>query len=192
MRFPSVDFAARVLNGAVQFPCCSLPDSSVHSSGFLHSAVQLRCYPQRQLGLRCFCQLWRALKRSVQPGKKIPVNKQLVSQKGGQIRKRPSEGRQQLQVTQNQHSNQRRPNLGFDRIRVCPEERFDLQVLFDRLERLTDILPINMILTKLRSNTVFTPFEVGISRSSGCIWCMRNHPMLYGKQTGQLSHFRPG
>jgi len=135
MRFPSVDFAARVLNGAVQFPCCSLPDSSVHSSEFLHSAVQLRCYPQRQLGLRCFCQLWGTHKRSVQPGKKIPVNKQLVSQQGGQIRKRPSEGRQQLQVTQNQHSNQRRPNLGFNRIRVYPEEGIDLQVLFDRLEK---------------------------------------------------------
>jgi hypothetical protein len=134
MRFPSADVVTPVANDAVQFPRSSLPYSSSFSCEFPHYAVQLRRDSQRQLGFGSFCQLRRAFEGSIQPREKIPVNEQLVAQQGGEIRKRPGEGRHQLQVTQDQHGDQRRPYLGLDGIGVCPEEGFDLQVLFDRLE----------------------------------------------------------
>lgn len=36
------------------------------------------------------------LKRIVEPGKQIPVNKQLLTQQGAQIRQRPAEGGAEL------------------------------------------------------------------------------------------------
>jgi hypothetical protein len=192
LRFPSFDFAAPVVKAAVQFPESHLHSPQSFSFKSPLSAVQLRRNPQGQLSLSHFCQLRRSFKRSIEPGKQIPVDEQLVPQQGDKIRKRPAKCRHQLQVPQNQHGDQRRPDLGFDGIGICSKEGFDLQILFDRLERLTDILPINMILTKSRSNIVSTHFEVSVFPSSGCIWCMRNHLMLYGKQTEQRSHFRLG
>ena len=132
MRFRSVDFGAPVLNSAVQLLWCSWPLSSAIPSEFPHFAVQLRRYSQRQLGLGCFCQLRRAFERCVQPTKEIPVNEQLVPQQGGKIRKRPSEGRHQLQVAQDQHSNQcvfqaSCPAIPFDVVQLfrgcCPPHR---------------------------------------------------------------------
>jgi hypothetical protein len=43
-----------------------------------------------------------------------------------------------LQVAQDQHGDQRRPYLRLDRILRRPQERFDLQVLLDRLEERLD------------------------------------------------------
>ena len=139
MRFLSVDFAAPVVNRAVQFDFCPLPFPSLFPSKFQHSAVQLRRYPKRQLSYCPLCQLRWAFERSVQPCEKIPIDEQLVPQQGGEIRKRPAEGRHQLQVTQDQHGDQIRPYLGLNGIGVCPEEGFDLQVLFDRLEEQLDL-----------------------------------------------------
>jgi hypothetical protein len=133
LRFPSADHAAPILS-AVQFLWPSLHCSPLLPLRSPHSAVQLRRNPQGQLGLG-FCELGRAFKRRVQPREQIAIDEQLVAQQRGQIRKRPAECRHQLQVPQDQHGNQRRPDLGFNRVRVCPKKCFDLQVLFDRLEK---------------------------------------------------------
>ena len=61
------------------------------------------------------------------------MDEQLVSQQRGLIRKRPAACRQQLQVAQKQHGDQCRPDLGFGRVGVRPEERLDPKFLLDRL-----------------------------------------------------------
>ena len=135
MRSPSFDFAAPAANGAVQFSLCSLLYPSFLLSEYPHSAVQLQRNAQGKLGFSCFRQLRWAFKRSVQPREKVAVDEQLMPHQGREIRKRPAEGGHQLQVAQDQHSDQRRPDLSFDSIGICPEEGFNLQALFDGFEK---------------------------------------------------------
>jgi len=65
-----------------------------------------------------------------------------MSEQRHQVRQRPSERRHELEVTQDQHGYERCPDLRLDRIGVGPEERFDLQVLFDRFKKQFHFPPV--------------------------------------------------
>jgi hypothetical protein len=84
----------------------------------------------------------------VQPSPQVAENKQLLPQQRRQVGKRPAEGRLQLQVLQDQYGNQCRPDLGLHGVRAGAQERLHFQCLFQRLEQLIHILPINIVLLK--------------------------------------------
>src|SRR5437667_5976952 len=103
-------------------PCCR---------GFVFAAVQLPSQVQCQL---CAFDRRRRFKGRVQPCHEITVDKQLVPQQGNEVGQGPAEGRNQLQVSQQQHGDESRPDLRLHCIGAGPQKRFDLEVLLQRLE----------------------------------------------------------
>ena len=87
----------------------------------------------------CVFRGWRGFEGRVQPSAQVSVDKELVSQQSHKIGQRPAERRQQLQVSQQKHCDQRRPDLRLHCVRAGSQEGLDLQVLLDRLEEQLDL-----------------------------------------------------
>lgn len=75
----------------------------------------------------------------VEPGHQIAVGEEIHAQERDEVGQAPSETGGQLQVTQQQHRDQRRPNLRLDGIGRGADEGLDLQVLLERLEEQFDL-----------------------------------------------------
>ena len=91
---------------------------------------------KRQLQLLGYgdgCRRW--LEGIVQPDPQVTVDEQLLAQQGHQIRQGPAEGSPELQIFDQQHGNQRRPDLDFQGVRGSPHEGLHPQILFERLEK---------------------------------------------------------
>ena len=99
---------------------------------------------------------WRSFHRIVKPYPQVSEDEQLLAQQRRQIGKRPAEAGFHLQVFQNQHGDQRRPDLRLDRIGAGAQERLHFRCLFQGLEQQGDILPINIVPMKSRSTICFT------------------------------------
>src|SRR5258708_38804305 len=69
----------------------------------------------------------RSLHRSVQPCPQVTEDKQLLAQQRRQGGKRPAEAGLHLQILQDQHGDQRRPDLSLDCICACPQDGLHLQ-----------------------------------------------------------------
>ena len=72
------------------------------------------------------------------------MGEQIHAQQCHQIRQRPTEARAQLQVAQQQHADQRAPDLRLHRVGRRANEGLDLQVLLERLKQSSDILPTRL------------------------------------------------
>ena len=75
----------------------------------------------------------------VEPCHQIAMGEEIHAQERDQIGQAPTETGGQLQIPQEQHRDQCRPNLRLDRIRGGADEGLDLQILFDRLEEQFDL-----------------------------------------------------
>jgi hypothetical protein len=62
------------------------------------------------------------------------MREEMHPQQRHQVRQRPGEARVQLQLLEEQHRDQRGPDLHLEGIGAGPHEGLDLQVLFQRLE----------------------------------------------------------
>jgi hypothetical protein len=142
VRFPVVIVENSFLKPAVQIPRRHRPDLQSVRCEFSHSAVQLRRDPERKLGFGGFGQLWRAFERCIQPSKQVAIDEQLMPEQSRKVRQRPPERGQQLQVAQDEHGDERRPDLRLDRVGVRSEEGFDLQILLYRLKKQLDLPPV--------------------------------------------------
>jgi len=63
------------------------------------------------------------------------MGKQIHTENGHQVGKRPVEFGPQLQKPKDQHRNQCCPNLDLDRIGTCSDKGLDLEVLLQRFEK---------------------------------------------------------
>src|SRR5213594_2543604 len=88
--------------------------------------------------LRCFDGR-RFLEWTIDPGPQIPMREEVHSQQRDQVRQGPSELRLQLEVLQDQHRDQRCPNLSLQRVGGSPDESLDLEILLERLEEQLDL-----------------------------------------------------
>ena len=77
----------------------------------------------------------RGLEGIVQPGPQVAIDEQLLAQQGHQIGQAPAKRAFQLQVHQQQHRDQRRPDLNLHRVLARADESLDLQSLFQGLEK---------------------------------------------------------
>ncbi len=134
MRSPHYDFADPVIKDTVQIISRHRPCLQSVLPVFPNPAVQFRPDPLRQLGFSCVRQLRRAFEGRVQPPEQVTIDEPLMPQLCCQIRQRPPERRHELQVTQDEHGDERRPDLHLDRIGVRSKEHLDLESLHDRLE----------------------------------------------------------
>ncbi len=87
---------------------------------------------ERRLGLRL--PIGRSGKRLVQPSPQVPVREEVHAQQRHQIGQAPAEAGDELQIAQEQHGDQRRPDLDLHRVGRGADEGFDLEVLLERLE----------------------------------------------------------
>src|SRR5208282_4161488 len=73
------------------------------------------------------------------------MDKEVHSQQRHQIGQGPAQLALELEVSQNQHSDQRCPNLDVQRVGASANEGLDLQILLERLEQQLDLpsLPVN-------------------------------------------------
>ena len=78
---------------------------------------------------------WRPLQRIVEPCPQVSENEQLLAKQCRQIGKRPAEAGFHLQVLQDQHGNQRRPDLRLDRVGAGAQERLHFRCLFQGLKK---------------------------------------------------------
>jgi hypothetical protein len=85
-------------------------------------------WPQRLLQA---CHLRRWFEGCVEPAPELAMHEQLLTEQGQQIGQAPAEGGSQLQVAQNQHGNQRGPDLNANRILIGADEGLNLQQLFE-------------------------------------------------------------
>ena len=67
------------------------------------------------------------------------MGEQIHAQQGHQVGQAPAEARAQLQVAQQQHRDQCRPDLGLHRVGRGAHEGLDLQVLLEGLEEQLDL-----------------------------------------------------
>src|SRR5512147_2112853 len=72
--------------------------------------------------------------RFIEPGPEISMSKEVHSQQGHEIRKRPVKLGTKLKEPQNQHGNQCCPNLDLDGIGTGAHKGLDLQVLLQRFK----------------------------------------------------------
>lgn len=79
-------------------------------------------------------QQWRSLIGVVQPSPQVAIYGQLLPQQGNEGRQAPAMGALQLQVLQNQHGDERRPDLNLHRVLAGTDEGLDLQALLESLE----------------------------------------------------------
>ena len=86
--------------------------------------------------------VWRLI-WIVQPLEHVSIDEELLAQQGNEIGQAPTERAPQLKVLHQEHGNQSRPDLRLDGILGCAHKGLDLQSLLERLEQLTNILPIN-------------------------------------------------
>jgi hypothetical protein len=84
---------------------------------------------QLELSIVDASQRWRSLERIIQPLIQIPIDNQLLTQQGHQVRQRPVASRLELHILQDQHSDQRSPDLGLRRICAGSVERLDASQL---------------------------------------------------------------
>lgn len=87
---------------------------------------------QRRLGIRL--RIGRGGERLVQPSAQVAMREEIHAQQRNQVGQAPAEAGDQLQVTEQQHGDQRRPDLDFHRVGRGADEGLDLQVLLERLE----------------------------------------------------------
>src|ERR1039457_6461813 len=126
----------RILSG-----CCPnylitspLESMSLPLTGFLLSNCRLpRDFKLVRIVVHPGQSRW-GLKRIVQPCPQIAIKEQLLPQQRRQRRQRPGERRFQLQVLQQQHGDQSRPNLGLHRIGAGPHKCLDFAGLLQRLK----------------------------------------------------------
>jgi len=124
-----------------------------------------------QGGLRIILRIGRRGKWLVEPGHQITMGKEVHAQKRHEVSQAPAETRGQLQVAQQQHRYQCRPDLGLDGVRRSTDEGLDLQVLFERLERRSDILPTRLSTPRSSSDTASIRVWVSGSGSHADTWC---------------------
>ena len=84
-------------------------------------------------------ELGRGLKRLIDPGEQIAVDKQLLAQQSGEIGQAPAEACTQLQVLEQEQCDQGGPDLNLQCIGAGADESFDAEVLFERLEEQFDL-----------------------------------------------------
>jgi hypothetical protein len=77
----------------------------------------------------------------------------------GQIGKRPAEAGFHLQVLQDQHGDEHRPDLRLDRIGAGAQERLYFRCLFQGFKQQGNIMPINIDRLKSRSTTGFISYS---------------------------------
>lgn len=75
----------------------------------------------------------------IQPRPQIAVGEELELQQGHQIRQRPAKRGSELEIFEDQERDQRRPDLGVQRIGAGPDEGLHLEVLFQGLEQEFDL-----------------------------------------------------
>src|SRR6516225_9714261 len=115
----------------------------------------------------------------VNPSPQIAVHKQLLSQESYQVRQRPTEAGPQLQILDQQHGNQPRPDLRLQRVLRSAHKRLQAQILLERLKQLTYILPINIVRRKPRSTIDSIPCVHIACRQSGFMSGMTSPTMSY-------------
>lgn len=81
-------------------------------------------------------------KGSASQAMRSQMGEEIHSQQRHQIGQAPAEARGHLQVSQQEHRNQRRPDLGLHGIGRGAHERLDLQVLFEGFEEQFNLPPI--------------------------------------------------
>ena len=75
----------------------------------------------------------------VDPVKQIPVDEQLLAQQCGEIGQAPAEAGAQLQVFEQEQSDQSGPDLNLQGVGAGADEGLDLQVLLEGLEHRLDL-----------------------------------------------------
>ena len=82
---------------------------------------------------------WWYFKRFIEPGPKISMSKEIHSQQGHEIRKRPVKLGPKLKESQDQHRNQCCPNLNLNGIGTGADKGLDLEVLFQGFKEDLDL-----------------------------------------------------
>jgi len=108
---------------------------------------------QRQGCLYRFGWQRRPDKRIMEPRPDVPIHEEVHPQQRHEIRQRPSKACLQLQVFEQQQRNQGGPDLRMECVGRRAHKCLHAQILFERLEQLTDILPIDGGLPTSRSTT---------------------------------------
>lgn len=91
----------------------------------------------------------------MEPLIQLTVSKQVQPQQGRQVGQRPVGLGEVMQPFEQQEGDQGCPNLDTQGVFAGADEALHSQVLLERLEQLSDILPINNVLPKLPSTTTF-------------------------------------
>src|SRR5262249_61947242 len=92
------------------------------------------------------------------------IDKQLLAQQGDQVRKRPAKTCAPLQVLEQQHGNQGRPDLDLQGVGAGTDEALDPQVLLERSEK--DFHLPTLLVEAGHSGG--TEAQVIVSSSNGC------------------------
>src|SRR5579859_1397364 len=86
---------------------------------------------QSQLRLRIEGRIGRRFKRLIEPSEQVAMDEELLAQQRHQIGQRPTPGGAQLKIFQQEHGDQRRPDLNFERVGACADETLHPQILFE-------------------------------------------------------------
>src|SRR5512142_3190227 len=81
----------------------------------------------------------RRLEGPMQPLPQFAIDEQLLAQQGGQIGQAPAEAGPQLQVLEQQQSDEGGPDLNLQGVGAGADEGLDAQVLLERLEEQLDL-----------------------------------------------------
>src|SRR6266511_55927 len=80
---------------------------------------------------------WR--ERVIEPGPEVPIREQVEAQQGDQIRERPAELGLELEIAEDEHRDQGRPDLDAESVGGGSDEGLDPQVLLEGLEEQLDL-----------------------------------------------------
>lgn len=91
------------------------------------------------------CERWcaqRAVKGRIEPRPPIPIDQQVEAEQRREVREAPGPRGLELQELQQQHREQRDPDLHLHGVHRGPHEGLDLQMLLERFEQEFDLPPL--------------------------------------------------
>src|SRR5258708_6707784 len=102
------------------------------------SACGLWSEIQRQLLIVDALQRRWSLEGIVEPSHQVAVDEQLMSYQRHEVGEAPGKGAAHLQVLQQEHGDQRRPDLDLHGVLACTDKRLDLERLLEGLKKQFD------------------------------------------------------
>src|SRR6266545_4188032 len=82
---------------------------------------------------------FRRRERVIEPGPEVPIREQVEAQQGDQVRERPAELGLELEIAEDEHRDQGRPDLDAESVGGGSDEGLDPQVLLEGLEEQLDL-----------------------------------------------------